>query len=246
MGRLKRKKVNENKIILMHVKKYIETQDPDSFDIIIKSLDGYFQHLIYRKFFKIPGHNADDLYQEALLALSSKAIPDYREEKGPFISFAKLCVRRHIITILKASNNNKYKPLNGSISIDQQVSDCNTNGEDGPMNVGNFISSGEEGIIEKMVREESFQRIKRCICSKLTSLENDVLDLYSKNMSYCDIVSYMNKSRRGNNRVDTKTIDNALCRIKKKAIEILQESKKNKLFGNNDSDFNLEELIDSN
>jgi hypothetical protein len=62
--------------------------------------------------------------------------------------------------------------------------------------------------------------MKGILFSSLTSLEAKVLELYLKNMSYVDIVLFMNKTRRGKNRVDCKVVDNALCRIKKKAIEM--------------------------
>jgi len=61
---------------------------------------------------------------------------------------------------------------------------------------------------------------------RLTPLESCVLDLYLKNMSYMDIVSFMNRRRRGKNRVVPKTIDNALCRIKKKAVELQEALRK--------------------
>ena len=67
---------------------------------------------------------------------------EHGKEKGPFLAFAKLCVRRHIITILKSANNNRHKILNASISIDQTVSD---DGDDGPMNIGNFLPNGDSG-----------------------------------------------------------------------------------------------------
>jgi len=62
--------------------------------------------------------------------------------------------------------------------------------------------------------------------NKLTDLEAQVLDLYLKNLSYTDIVTFLNKNRRGRNRLKPKVIDNALCRIKKKALELEEQIEK--------------------
>lgn len=220
MGRPKKAQQEENKKILEHVRKFRKNQCPDSFDVIAESLKGFIEHLSKYKFFYVPGHSSDDLYQEALYALSNKAIPDYVEEKGPFLAFAKLCVRRHIITILKSSNNNRHKILNTSLSIDAPVSDSD---DDGPMCIGNYIENNEESIEEQSIRQENTSRLKNLLTEKLTPLENQVLIFYLKNLSYQDIVIEMNRRRRGKNRVDAKTVDNALCRIKKKALEIREE-----------------------
>jgi RNA polymerase sporulation-specific sigma factor len=224
MGRPKKEQQEENERLLVYVRRFKESQDPEAFAMIAKVMEGYFQHLTFRKFFYVPGNAPDDLYQEALVALATKAIPDYVEEKGPFVTFAKLCVRRHIITILKSASNNRHGPLNTSVSIDAPVSESGEDDE-GPMTVGGFISNGQEGIVEKLVRGENFKGLRRTLLSRLTSLEALVLDLYLKNLSYFDIVNFMNKRRRGRNRVGCKTIDNALCRIKKKAVELIKSHK---------------------
>ena len=81
----------------------------------MRSKIGYLVHKFY-----IPGHNADDINQEALFALRYKAIPDYRKEvigrngPYPFDKFAVLCIRRHLSTLLKTCYQNKQKTLNTS------------------------------------------------------------------------------------------------------------------------------------
>jgi hypothetical protein len=61
------------------------------------------------------------------------------------------------------------------------------------------------------------------LLSKLTELESQVFRLYLKNLSYTDIVDSLNRKRRGKNRLKPKVIDNALCRIKKKAMELEEQ-----------------------
>lgn len=233
MGRLKKDQQKENERILVYVRQYRQIEDQASFAEIVSALEGYLQHLVYRKFFFVAGCNADDIYQEALFALATKAIPDYVEEKGPFLSFAKLCIQRHIITILKSANSKRNGPLNGAVSLDQPVNE-NDGDEDGPVAVGGFMSDAldrvtgkmtqpqQDALINKLIKSESFRKMREVLLSKLTPLETQVFGLYLKNMSYVDIVKFMNKRRRGKGRVICKTIDNALCRVKKKALDLLK------------------------
>jgi len=213
----------ENQEILKFVNRVKKNQnDEPAFQEIVKHLHSFLQHLSLKKFFFVPGQSSDDIYQEGLYALSTKAIPDYDQEKGAFTSFAKLCIRRHIITVLKSANNNKNKALNMSVSLDATV--CND--EDGPVNIGGFLPNGDEDMVDVFVRKESFRRLKAMLQNKLTDLEAQVLDLYLRNLSYTDIVVHLNKNRRGRNRLKPKVIDNALCRIKKKAGELEEQIEK--------------------
>jgi len=214
-----------NTALLKSVYLFKETADADAFDYIAALLHGYLYHLAVRKFFRVPGHSSEDIYQEGLIALAMKAIPDYDENKGAFIAFAKLCIKRHIITILKSSNNYHNAPLNGAMSLDATVCDDE---EDGPIPISGFLPNGQPDMVHVMLRLEGNDRLKGLLDKRLTPLESTVLSEYLKSMSYLDIVTYMNRHRRGKNRVQTKTIDNALCRIKKKAVDLDESLRHNR------------------
>lgn len=224
MGRMNKPQRQENERLLYCVAKYKADGDQEAFDEIVTALHGYLQYLSLRKFFRIPGSSSEDIYQEGCIALATKAIPDYDGEKGSFLTFAKLCIRRHIITILKSANGTRHKPLNISMSLDSTMCDDE---DDGPIPASNFIPNGKENVVDLVLRRESHKHLKAMLMSRLTSLEAVVLELYLRNMSYTDIVAFMNKTRRGNNRVVPKTVDNALCRIKKKAVELDEAIVKN-------------------
>lgn len=217
MGRLSKPKKIENQKLMNHINSFKKNKDNASFQAIVEAIKTHLDAQV-NKFFYIPGNNHDDIYQEALYALSTKAIPDYDESKGSFVGFVKLCVKRHIITILKSANNNKHKSLNSSMSLDQTKS--SDDDDESPTAFGVFISTEEEPVIDSMIRNESLSDQKAMLREKLTDLESEILDLYLKDMSYVDIVQTMNKKRRGRNRVNPKVIDNALCRIKHKALEV--------------------------
>lgn len=221
MGRMSGPQRQENEKLVEWVKKVKAENNEEAFELIVKALHTYLQHLALKKF-RIAGNSSDDVYQEGLYALSTKAIPDYREEKGAFLSFAKLCIRRHIITVLKSANNNKNKALNGSASLDSPYDED----EDGPVPISSIYPNGDEDVVEFFSRVEAHSKLKSDLLGKLTPLEMHVLECYLQNMSYIEIAKAMNKHRRGGNRVNCKVIDNALCRIKKKALEIEKEIKK--------------------
>jgi RNA polymerase sporulation-specific sigma factor len=211
----------ENEKLVEYVKLVREENDQEAFQNIVKVLHTYLMHLSNR-FFRIPGNGSEDVYQEGLFALSTKAIPDYKEEKGAFVSFAKLCIKRHIITVLKAANNGRNRILNGSVSL--ECTACNDDSE-GPMSISEFYQNKhkkQESVLDSLARSEANSKLKSALTGKLTFLESKVLDCYLQNMSYVDIVSMMNNKKR-KNKVDTKVIDNALCRIKKKALEIARD-----------------------
>jgi len=221
MGRTSDGKEENLKFVEL-VKKVKLHDDQEAFRQIVKALNNYLIHLSLRKF-KIAGTNSDDIYQEGLYALSTKAIPDYREDKGAFICFAKLCIRRHIITLLKSANNNKNKALNNNpLSLDAPAGHDE---EEGTIPVSGFLSNGNEDLSHKFIRLEEHTMLKKELIKKLTPLEREVFECYLKNMSYNEAVKYMNKRRRGENRANAKKIDNSLCRAKCKAIKLLQELK---------------------
>lgn len=219
MGRLNKEQAEENKKVLSFVQQYKEDCDEIAFQNIVKNLENYLSHLV-KKFYYVAGYSSDDIRQEALYALATKAIPDYQVEKGPFLGFAKLCIRRHVITLLKSSNNNRNKPLNGSMSLDATAED----NEDGPVSVGGLISTNKENHVEYLQKIETHKKLRHLLMSRLTGLEMRIFELYLRNLSYVDIVREINKRvRKKTSKVNCKVVDNALCRVRKKAIELEEE-----------------------
>jgi RNA polymerase sporulation-specific sigma factor len=207
------------------VRKVKDGGDQDAFQQVVKALHAFLMHLSNRKFYRIPGQGSDDIYQEGLYALSTKAIPDYQEGKGAFLSFAKLCIRRHIITVLKSANNGKNRVLNGSISLDATARDDK---DDGPVSVAGIIPAQGEHVLEMLMRNESHKNLKAMLFARLTPLEATIISCYLKNMSYHDIVSSINKRRKKKNKIGTKVADNALVRIRKKSADLLEEIRQGK------------------
>lgn len=148
------------------------------------------------------GGETDDLIQEGMIGLF-KAIRDYKEEReASFFHFAELCVTRQLYSAVEASNRKKHAPLNFYISFSA------TEGEEGAtledMLGTDSLSNPEELVISQENQQIFLDRLRQ----KLSSFEQEVLDLYLSGMNYQQIAEQMKKS--------PKSIDNALQRIKGK------------------------------
>lgn len=81
------------------VKKF-KDGDERAFEAIAKHFKPYFRSLANNKYYQDEGVTKDNVYQECLLGLATKAIPKYRDKNGDFSAFAKLWVRRHLICVV--------------------------------------------------------------------------------------------------------------------------------------------------
>ena len=157
----------------------------------------------------IAGGEPEDLVQEGLIGLC-KAMRDFRADKETsFRSFAELCVTRQIITAIKTATRFKHQPLNGYVSFSQtpagqdSESDC-TLGDalPGP-------SVDEPPIV--VISSEELQSLVFTLGTGLSHLEAEALRLYLEGSSYEDMSVELG--------CDTKTIDNALQRVKRKVLQ---------------------------
>ena len=228
---IKRRYREQNQELLTHVNKVKEENDDRSFEIIKDKLKNYIKSQT-NKFF-ISGSTSDDIEQECLIALRFKAINDYNVNKGPFIKFAKLCIRRHIITELKACKKKKNIALNSAMSLDQYYED-----EDKESNftLMDMVDNNEDkNHFDLMNIQEKGRFMYNQLARKLTKLEYKILVYYIKGYNYMEIVNLLRGEEEDLLKTDDtekskKVVDNALCRIKKKALEIEDKMKSEKRY----------------
>ncbi len=92
--------------------------DDKAFIEIFQSLKRIILYRTKKYFFY--GGDKDDVMQEAMIGLF-KAINAYDENKtASFKTFALLCIKRHLITVLKNSNSRKNKILNMAIQAESE------------------------------------------------------------------------------------------------------------------------------
>lgn len=198
------------------------------FDKIHRYIHCYLINLVLKKFPFIKGLQTVDIYQEALIALRFKAIPGFKIGKGmSFLNFAKLCIRRHLITLLNTSKNRKKdQSMNTAISLDSSPIKENSD-DDSRTNFGNIIADNKATVDKAYESSESYTVTKKSLFNILSDFEKVVLTEYLSNVSYCEISK--NISNILHKRYKTKSIDNALLRIRKKAMHLLKVGKKDEL-----------------
>jgi len=156
----------------------------------------------------IAGGESDDLIQEGLIGLY-KAVRDFRTDKETsFRSFAELCITRQIITAIKAATRFKHQPLNAYVSFSQSPAGQ----DDGDCTLGDALPGpGVDDPAICVISTEELQSLVFTLGTGLSPLETDALRLYMEGNSYEEMAELLG--------CDTKTIDNALQRVKRKVLQ---------------------------
>jgi RNA polymerase sporulation-specific sigma factor len=181
--------------------------DNRSMDVLIRRYTG-FVRLKASSYF-LAGGDSEDLIQEGLIGLY-KAVRDFRSDKETsFRSFAELCITRQIITAIKTATRFKHAPLNTYVSFSQTPAGQESEGD---CTLGDALpgpSVDEPSIC--VISTEELQSLVFCLGTGLSKLESDALRLYLEGSSYEEMAERL--------EVDTKTIDNALQRVKRKILQ---------------------------
>jgi RNA polymerase sporulation-specific sigma factor len=161
----------------------------------------------------LAGGDGEDLVQEGLIGLC-KAVRDFRADKETsFRSFAELCVTRQIITAIKTATRFKHHALNSYVSFSQTPA-----GQDPESDVtlGDALpgpSVNDPSVC--VISSQELQSLVFCLGTGLSQLEADALRLYLEGSSYEQMADDLD--------CDTKTIDNALQRVKRKVLQHQRE-----------------------
>ena len=178
--------------------------NPDAYDRLVRRYYG-FVRLKASSYF-LAGGDSDDLIQEGLVGLY-KAIRDYRTDReSSFRNFAELCITRQIITAVKTATRNKHTPLNQYLSFSSSPSSAAGDGE--PTLDEVIPGPSVHDPVNQVISSEELQALVACLSTVLSELESRVLSLYLDGHSYEDVGNRL--------ECDTKTVDNALQRVKRK------------------------------
>ncbi len=184
-------------------------QDPDTFEAMAREYRSMIR-LIASRYFLYGGTN-DDLVQEAMLGFY-KGIRDYDGEKSSFRNFAVLCIRRQVITAVKTSTRNKHGPLNHAVSFSGPPPNGDTDGG----TLGDIIPSPGHSPEEIVISREALGGLVGVINSELSWTEYNTLKMLMDGETYETIAEEMD--------TDTKSVDNALQRAKRKISEYLESN----------------------
>jgi RNA polymerase sporulation-specific sigma factor len=175
-------------------------------DTLIRRYTG-FVRLKASSYF-LAGGDGDDLIQEGLIGLY-KAVRDFRPEmETSFRSFAELCVTRQIITAIKTATRFKHTPLNQYVSFSHTPAGQESDSE---CTLGDALPGPRvDDPAICVISTEELQSLVFCLGTGLSQLESDALRLYLEGDSYELMAEKLG--------CDTKTIDNALQRVKRKVL----------------------------
>lgn len=156
------------------------------------------------------GADREDLLQEGMIGLY-KAIRDYNSNHGTaFRSFAEMCILRQIITAIKGASRQKHVPLNSYVSLYRPLR------EEEPERALIDVLTGlrAENPEDTFIGKESLESIFQTLETTLSPLEKQVLGLFLDGCSYQEIAAAIARN--------TKTVDNALQRVKHKLEKSLK------------------------
>ncbi len=187
----------------------INQGNQDALEYLLKR----YKELVTMKVSKyfIVGAEKEDIFQEGMIGLF-KAVKSYKHGKqNSFKTFANLCIERQLITAIKTSNRQKHQPLNSYVSLNIAAYDEDENTS--VLDV--FDSNTVEDPLETITKREYYRLVEAKVNTSLSDFEKQVLHRYAKGESYVKIAEELD--------APVKSIDNAIQRIRKKALKNLSD-----------------------
>ena len=153
------------------------------------------------------GFDLNDLIQEGMIGFST-AINTFDENKDTtFFTYAKTCIERRLISLIKSASRLKHQILNESYSVEDLAQDNKS--------LENLLEDSTSNHENKIIDDENTNELIRNIQKQLTPLESAVFELKISGFTYREIADILDK--------DSKSIDNAISRIKTKVQKYLEK-----------------------
>ena len=156
-----------------------------------------------RPFF-LAGGDSEDLTQEGMVA-PIKAVREFAPDKAAsFRTFAEICIRNRLYSVLRASARDKHKALNQSISLNTPDFDSNS------------YTSGTNHLAQRdpeddLIDREHTAALLSGVRKQLSEFEAKILGYYLDGLSCREIALEVGKS--------AKSVDNAVQRIRRKVAQ---------------------------
>lgn len=144
------------------------------------------------------GIENDDLFQEGLIGLHNAVRTFDPDNAASFRTYAGVCIRNHLISVVRAANSNKNKINSCAVPLSDQT--------DEPASA---VSEPENVVVAKENVRELWVQIKK----RLSDTEKQVLFGYLDGKSYSVIANELG--------ITTKSCDNAMQRVRHK-LKILK------------------------
>ena len=143
----------------------------------------------------LAGGDSEDLLQEGMIGLI-KAMREFRPDReSGFQTFAEVCIRSRLCSVIRASRAGKHSPLNESLPLNAFLLDAQPQ----------YSQLDPEDLL---IDREKAAALLNQVRSQLSELEIRVLDLYLDGCSCGEIAATVGKPY--------KSVDNAVQRIRRK------------------------------
>ena len=158
-----------------------------------------------RPFFLIGG-DSEDLTQEGMIGLMN-AVREYDAGKATsFRTFAEICIRNRLYSVLRAAARDKHAALNQSVPLDTPFFDSNS------------YTSGTNNLAQRnpeefMIDREHTAALLSGVRKQLSEFEAKILGYYLDGLSCREIAETVGKP--------PKSVDNAVQRIRRKVAQQL-------------------------
>ena len=154
----------------------------------------------------LAGGDSEDLTQEGMFGLL-KAVREYDADKeASFRTFAEICIRSRLYSVLRDTARDKHKPLNQSVSLDTPDFDSNS------------YTSGTNNLAQRNPEDSIIDRERTAallsgVRKQLSEFEAKILGYYLDGLSCREIAEIVGKP--------PKSVDNAVQRIRRKVAQQL-------------------------
>ena len=154
----------------------------------------------------LAGGDSEVMSQEGMVALI-KAVREFAPDKAAsFRTFAEICIRNRLYSVLRASARDKHKALNQSISLNTPDFDSNS------------YTSGTSSLAQRdpedfLIDREHTAALLAAVRKQLSEFEAKILGYYLDGLSCREIADTVGKP--------PKSVDNAVQRIRRKVAQHL-------------------------
>ncbi|MCR4443104.1 MAG: sigma-70 family RNA polymerase sigma factor [Peptococcaceae bacterium] len=168
-----------------------------------------FIRYVCQKYYLKDG-DQQDLLQEAMIGLLEAVKAYDSTTKVKFRNFAFICIKRELDSVVSRSNRKKRQILNEAIPIYAYVEEENIRYGSEYYSGENFMKNEKDTPESALIAREGLQELMNFLQRELTNLELKVLFLRIEGRSYREITSIL--------EIQTKAVDNAIQRIRRKVM----------------------------
>ena len=153
----------------------------------------------------LAGGDSEDLFQEGMLGLLA-AIRTYAPTaESTFATYAQVCIRNRLLTAIKTASRNKHTPLNQAVSLEL------------PQIEERYGTEMRRDLEEQVLAAAWVDEMQLRFTGMLSQFEHEILVLFLRGLSYQEMAERTGKT--------TKSIDNAVGRIRKKLAAHLTKAR---------------------